>query len=138
MRAKIAEAFASRKDDARAAWEATRESVQLIRESAPTLTTVVAVVLLLLGAFAGWWASAWWTRWAVNAEWRERIAAQSAAVRNVVETGDAEITATDDDIIKALGDTDAKLVEAQRKLNSFKPAASVADRCRVPAECLRR
>lgn len=138
MRDKIAEAFASRKDDVRQAWADTREKIQLVRDTAPTLTTALLVVVVAVGFGAGWYASKPFQRAAVNKEWRAKIAANSTAVRNIVAAGDAEITATDDEIIEALGDTDEKLAAAERNLKNANRSAVGSDPCRIRAECLRK
>lgn len=138
MQMKIAEAFAARKADVRDVVAGVREQIQFVRESAPTLTTALIVVVFLAGIAAGWFASRPFTRWAVNSEWRERIAIKSATVRNVIEAGNAEISATDDEIINALGDTDARLSQAETSLRSIKVSKSAnSGECRIPASGLR-
>ena len=137
MSTKIAEAFAARKADVRDAVAGVREQIQFVRESAPTLTTGLLIGAVLIGGFGGYIVSSWWTRWTVNAEWRERIAAKSATVRNVIDAGNAEISATDDEIINALGDTDARLSTAENALRSIKPMQSGnVGECRIPASGL--
>lgn len=67
---------------------------------------------------------------ATNAEWRERITTTSAAVRSAIDKGSAEAAATDEDVIKALGETDAKLKAAEDRLAD---AAEIARRSRLGA-----
>lgn len=134
MNAKLAAAFASVRDRA----DDLRDQVRWVRESAPSLTTGLLLATTVIGFAGGWYVSKPVTRWQVNKEWRTKIAAKSLTVRNIIETGDAEIAATDDDIINALGDTDAKLANAERNLkNSSRPSVA-GDRCRIPADCLQR
>lgn len=129
----IAEAYAARKADVREKIDAVKEQIQFVRESAPSLTTGLLIAAVLIGGACGWFASSYWTRWAVNAEWRDRIAAKSANVRNIIDTGNAEITATDDDIINALGDTDARLSQAETALRSIKVSKPAnGGECRIP------
>lgn len=135
----IAEAYAARKADVREKIDAVKEQIQFVRESAPSLTTGLLIAAVLIGGAGGWFASSYWTRWAVNAEWRDRIAAKSANVRNIIDTGNAEITATDDDIINALGDTDARLSQAETALRSIKVSKPAnGGECRIPRDSLRR
>lgn len=138
MQLKIAEAFAARKADVRDAVAGVREQIQFVRESAPTLTTALVVVVFVAGSAAGWFASKPFTRWTVNAEWRQRIAAKSATVRSVIDVGNAEISATDDEIINALGDTDARLSQAETALRSIKVSKSASGgECRIPSGMLK-
>lgn len=129
----IAEAYAARKADVREKIDAVKEQIQFVRESAPSLTTGLLIGAMLIGAAGGWFASSIKTRWTVNAEWRDRIAAKSATVRNVIDAGNAEVTATDDAIINALGDTDARLAQAENALRSIKVSKPAnGGECRIP------
>lgn len=138
MQLKIAEAFAARKADVRDAVAGVREQIQFVRESAPTLTTALLLVVFAIGGAVGWFASKPFTRSAVNKEWRAEIAAKSASVRSIVAAGNEEADATDNAIIKALGDTDARLSTAENALRSIKPNTSAAGECRIPASRLRQ
>lgn len=129
----IAEAFASRTADARDKIGALKEQIQFVRESAPTLTTGLLIGAILIGGAGGWVVSSFVTRWTVNSEWRAKIAAASAPVRKIIADGNAELSATDDEIIEALGDTDAKLSSAENALRSIKPMqAGNGGECRIP------
>lgn len=67
--------------------------------------------------------------------WRAEIASKSSAVRGVIAKGSAEAEATDEDILKALGEDYAKLnAEVVRLKNSNQPQVGCAP---VPASCLR-
>lgn len=138
MNAKLAAAFASTRDRI----ADVRDQVRWVRESAPSLTTGLLIATTAIGFAGGWWISKPFTRSTVNAEWRTNIAAKSGKVRSIVATGNAEIEATDDDILEALGDTDAALINAERNLkNANRPTGiqtGSIDRCRIPAECLRK
>lgn len=135
IRERIGSAFAGPREAVRDKIDAARDQIQIIRDAAPTLTTALIVVVFVAGIAAGWFASKPFTRWAVNAEWRDKIAAKSGAVRGVLAAGNAEISATDDDIIEALGDTDARLSTAERALKTIRPATG--GECRINADSLR-
>ncbi len=138
MQLNMAEAFAARKADVREKIDAVKEQIQFVRESAPTLTTALLIVVLFVGGVGGWFASAWVTRSTVNGEWRDRIAAASKTVRSVIDAGNAEISATDDEIINALGDTDARLSQAETALRSIKVSKSASGgECRIPSGMLK-
>lgn len=138
MQTKIAEAFASVRERA----ADVRDQIRWVRESAPSLTTGLLIATTAIGFGSGWYVSKPFTRWAVNSEWRANIAAKSGKVRAIVTDGNAEITATDDDILEALGDTDAALINAERNLKNAGRTGGIQtgsiDRCRIPAECLQR
>mgnify|MGYP003388457807 FL=1 len=138
MQTKIAEAFASIRERA----ADVRDQVRWVRESAPSLTTGLLIATTAIGFAGGWYVSKPFTRSSVNAEWRANIAAKSGRVRAIVANGNTEIEATDDDILEALGDTDAALSNAERNLkNANRPSGiqtGSIDRCRVPRECLQR
>lgn len=134
IRERIGGALAGPRETAREKFAEAREQVQIIRDAAPTLTTGLLIGAVAIGAVGGWYASKVATRWAVNAEWRERIAAASAPVRAIISEGNAELAATDEQIIEALGDTDAKLSTAERALKNI--PATRGD-CRINADSLR-
>ncbi|NOU05304.1 MAG: hypothetical protein HOO99_03895 [Hyphomicrobiaceae bacterium] len=125
-----------RLDDAKAHVEGFAESAVYLRNAAPTLTTALLLVVFALGGGAGWFISKPFVRHAVNTEWRNRIAQKSKTVRTIVATGDKEAEQADDDIIKALGDTDEKLSTAIHELEALRRAVPL-DRCSVPADCVR-
>ncbi len=114
-----------------------RDALRSIRAQAPTLTTGLILVVFGAGIAAGWYASKPFTRWTVNAEWRDRIAAASAPVRKIISEGNAEVSATDEQIIEALGDTDAKLSTAENALRSIKSRPATSGECRINADSLR-
>lgn len=113
------------------------ETIALLGSRAPTLTTALLLVVFGVGGLAGWWAAKPYVRGQVNAEWRARIAESSAAVRHLIEKGNEDGEAVDAEVLKTLGETDAKLATALRELEAAR-RAPVVDRCTVPADCVRR
>ena len=114
----------------------TAQRLELARETwqAPRLTISAALVIAVIGlAVAPLWG--WHVKRERDAWWRSEIASHSTSVRHAVAAGNAEATATDDEIIKALGDDHAKLLAAETALKNASHAA--ADSCPViPARCL--
>lgn len=138
MTSKIAEAFASVRERA----ADVRDQIRWVRDSAPSLTTGLLIATTAIGFGAGWYVSKPFTRWAVNSEWRANIAANSSKVRTIIKNGNSEADATDNEILEALGDTDAALINAERNLKNAGRTGGIQtgsiDRCRIPAECLQR
>lgn len=96
----------------------------------PFLFFCILIALSLAAApLWGWHVKKERDKW-----WRAEIAAKSKAVRGVIAQGSAEAEATDDEILRALGDDYAKLnAEVARLKTSNKPI----DGCTpVPARCL--
>lgn len=124
-----------------------------VRES-PTLSAAVRGIgaCLVVGAALG--IVVWWARWDAARDrdvwWRAEIARASAGVRHVMkERGDGVII-TDREIIGGLTHHDERLSAAEAALESLrttKPAPAPegaskhvpgrADRCSLPADCLR-
>lgn len=118
--------------------EAVKDSVAVNRiviasENAPKIPITVAgallAVALLIAPIWGWYVGRERDKW-----WRASIAQSSAAVRSAVNTGSAEALATDDDVLKALGDTDAKLKSAEAALRAYRGTGQCGF---VPTECVR-
>lgn len=118
--------------------EAVKDSVAVQRvviatETGPKIPFTVAgallVVALLVAPLWGWHVGRERDKW-----WRASIAQSSAAVRNAVNAGSAEALATDDDVLKALGETDAKLKSAEAALRAYRGTGQCGF---VPAECVR-
>lgn len=113
----------------------------IVRSAAPSTSTVIVVILLLVGGWAGFRIGSWWTassvRSEVNAEWRAKIAAQNPAVKSIVAAGDAEGEVIDNEVIKEIGDTYAKLKAAVAATEKASRGPT-SDRCSVPADCLRQ
>lgn len=118
-------------------WEKIEGILERTRENVPSLTTGLLIATLLIGVAVGAWGSKPFHRRAINNEWHERIASKSAAVRSIIASGDAEAEETDNAIIAALGATDAKLSDAEKRLADLarKPVSDGA--CRIPANGLR-
>jgi flagellar biosynthesis/type III secretory pathway M-ring protein FliF/YscJ len=142
---KIAGAYASARDgvaDARdrfsEAATSAKQQVHLVQTAAPTLTTGLLIAAVLIGSVAGWFISKPFTRWAVNKEWRQTIAKNSSGTLRQVALGNAEADATDRDIISALGESDAKLSNAERHLKNLANARPQPGDCRIPADRLRQ
>lgn len=109
--------------------------IERVRDAVP-LTTGLVIAVFLVGAMGGAWASKPVHRWQVNREWRERIAQSSEAVRRIMAAADAEAEATDDMIIATLGDTDARLSQAENDLRNAAAKGgrgNTDDACRIPA-----
>lgn len=90
-------------------------------------------------AFAAWTVLVWMTCASVTSKyWRGEIASASAAVQAAAKQAGEEALLTDAQIIAALGDTDAKLKQAQDAIKLAK-ARTPADGCvPIPAHCLRQ
>lgn len=111
--------------------------MERVRDRLPTLTTGILIVAFLVCGAAGEWVSRPFHKAKVNAEWRERIASKSATVRHVIAKGDAEAEALDAEIINTLGDHDAQLQFALRRLEDVSRAPATPGECRIPADSLR-
>lgn len=142
---KIAGAYASARDGVSEtrdrlsdAVTSAKQQVHLVQTAAPTLTTGLLIAAVLIGGVAGWFISKPFTRWAVNKEWRETIAKNSSGTLRQVALGNAEADATDRDIISALGESDAKLSNAERHLKNLANTRARPDDCRIRADSLRK
>jgi len=123
---------------ARDAFEPVRETIQTIRYDPPPVPLSRALVgLAVVAAVAA--AGVWYVRAERDAWWRAQIAASSASVRAIIESGGEAATATDEDILRGLKDADTKREAAERALADEKTRARDPgrDRCRIPADCLR-
>jgi hypothetical protein len=109
----------------------------------PLWAAVAIAVAVVLGAL--WWRQS--IRSERDAWWRAEIAKQSRAVETIITAGNREAEITDADILKGLGDQDAKLKDAERKLaEASKPKPVVVrtelvrepepDCPRIPAHCV--
>lgn len=78
-------------------------------------------------------AAVWWKGKMKDQEWRAAIAAQSAEARAILRKGAEDALAVDAEILKALGDTDAKLALAQKRVLEVEGDGSCP---RIPARCL--
>ena len=111
----------------------------IVASAAPSITSIVAVVLLGIGGFAGFKVGAWWTassvRSEVNAEWRTKIANANPAVKAIVAAANEEGDAIDAEVIKEIGDTYANFKNASSQLATARKSPIVS-RCSVPADCL--
>lgn len=97
------------------------ERAMSVRVEAPRrLMTWVLVVMALLGLF---WLYGRHVEAAANEIWRGRIAASSAAVRAAIERGNLEVSVTDSEIIAILGESDARLTEAENRLANTPPTS---------------
>lgn len=130
----------------------------IIREAAPSLTTGLLIAALLVGAGIGAGVDHFFTRWAVNREWREKIAAAQQPTNDAIDKGNADAADVDakaiDDIKGAFANAtkaEKDLQDLQSKLSSSKgelallktkqqraSEAAERDRCSVPADCLRQ
>jgi hypothetical protein len=90
------------------------------------------LVLIILGTVQGWFVE-----YRVNREWRQRIATASSAVRAAVGEGAKAAEAADADIIKSLGESDAKLRIAERLLVEARDSRDSSGCPRIPARCVR-
>ena len=107
--------------------------ISVVTDNSPRIPGVFLAVVLMLFACAapvyGWKVKRDRDQW-----WRSEIARHSSAVRGVVAQGSAEALATDEDIIKAIGATDADLNKAKSDLaNANTPVEGCAP---VPARCI--
>ncbi|CAA2142732.1 hypothetical protein [Hyphomicrobium sp. ghe19] len=110
--------------------------VRIVSSAAPSLTASLLVVTFAVGVALGCWCSGPLHRRANNAEWVAKIAAQNPSVRGLIAKGDAEGEAVDNEVIRAIGESYAKLKAAETRLaDQWKNPLS--DRCSVPADCLR-
>lgn len=91
------------------------------------LITLVIAVCLVLGY--GWYTAHKRDKW-----WRAQIAAASVKVDTAIKKANAELP--DDEILRTLGESDAKLREAEAAV--ARPANPAGDSCPViPARCMR-
>lgn len=118
-----------------AGWQARERVTVAVQSSRPLLNVIlIAVAACVLGYCLAWWTA----REHVNAEWRHKITAASAAVREAVAAADTEVALTDDEIIKRLGDTDAQLKQAERALELARQDRSEIAGCpALPTRCYR-
>lgn len=132
--ARLARGAVSRMRDAA---EPAVDRVHAIRIDPPPVRLVHIIVVGLAWPLSLWGWGEWCER-GRDAWWRERIAAKSQTVREIVDKGGAAATATDDDIIRGLEHDDQKLRAAESALAAerSRPYAPQRDRCRVPADCL--
>lgn len=109
------------------------ERAMSIRVDAPRrITTYLLIGVLLV---VGLWGYGWWMQIQRDQVWRERIAASSSAVREAMKAGNADVERVDAEILKILGDQDAKLKDAERQLDSI-GSGPVVDGCpRLPRRC---
>jgi len=121
---------------ARAEASSLASQVRIVSQAAPSLTTCLLVITVAIGFVLGWWVSGPFHRRTNNAEWRANIAAQNAAVRGIIAQGNAEGEEVDNEVIRTIGDSYAKLKEAEKQLRKIREQP-VTDRCSVPADCLR-
>lgn len=142
-------------DDARAR---ISSEIAVVRAAAPRLTTGLLVASLFVGAGLGAFADHYFTRWAVNREWRERIAAAKAPTQEIITKGNADAADVDAaaiETVKGAFDNAAKaekdLQDLQRKFSSATGELDLLktkqqrdaetarrNRCSVPADCLRQ
>ena len=111
------------------------QRIVIAAQSGPQISLSFAAIALCLALVAapiwGWWKGRERDQW-----WRAEIARTSAPVRAIVETGNKQAQATDDDVIKALGGTDEKLHAAEKKLHDA--GLDTGGDCPViPAQCVR-
>lgn len=111
--------------------------IDVVSSAMPSINGLWVVVVVLVvfgwGVFNGWSSARSRDAW-----WRNQIAAASQSVREVVSKADEANAALETDIIAALGDTDAKLKNAERTLRSLAYARPAAGECRIPASSLRQ
>lgn len=112
------------------AWEAVRRFIN------PQVVIAIAVALVAVALIAGGflWRDA--IRKERDAWWRAEIAKNSVEVRKRMQGVADEAHLTDTELIAALGETDAKLFVAERKLAAPPVAASGSLCPRIPAGCL--
>lgn len=129
------------RDRASAALETVRanpivQRIESFRYDLPTLDwkAILVVIAVVVGAyFLGRWnAASDRDQW-----WRDQIARQSSSVRAVIAQGRAEIDQIDNEILKALRDSDEKLDAAERELEKARGAVSPDGCPRVPSFCMR-
>lgn len=129
------------RDRASAALETVRanpivQRIETFRYDPPPLDwkAILVVILTVVGAYylGRWNAADDRDQW-----WREQIAAKSSSVRSVISQGRAEIDALDNEILKALGDTDEKLAAAEHELEKARDAVSPDGCPRIPSFCMR-
>src|SRR5690606_12698783 len=129
------------RDRASAALESVRENpivqrIESFRYDPPPLDwkAILVVILTVVGAYylGRWNAADDRDQW-----WREQIAAKSSTVRSVISQGRAEIDALDNEILKALGDTDEKLAAAEHELEKARSSVSPDGCPRIPSYCMR-
>ncbi len=101
------------------------------------IAIAVAAAVMAVTAFL-WWAAAQ-IEAGRDAVWRERIATASSKVRELVAKKGTEVMLTDEELIRTLGEGDAALNEAERKLaEAQKAQRDASSQCpRIPAICLR-
>ena len=97
------------------------------------LKTIVIVGLLLAGAI---WIARWDARRDRDQWWRKEIAANSSAVRNVMAKADPAIAVSDDAVLKAIGESDVRLEQAERHVRAPIPVTSGVDCPRIKPQCL--
>jgi hypothetical protein len=155
--ADVKSAVASARDGLENAREKIGSGFAVIREAAPSLTTGLLIVTFLVGVGAGAVADRFYTRWAVNREWRDRIAAAQKPTQDAIDQGNAASADVDaagiEKVRKAFADASkaekdlrvlqSKFSSTKSELDLLKSArdreAETAnrDRCSVPADCLR-
>lgn len=121
-------------DEAKSKTTRVVEKLQTVYVDPPRfslLTGLIFCVIWLVLTFGyGWWKAHERDKW-----WRAEIASKSVKVKSAIAKANAELP--DDEILKALGATDAALSAAEAALRQ-KPAPAT-DTCPViRAECLRK
>ena len=116
---------------ARAAKTAVYHRLAIAAEGPKIPLSFAAVIFLIALALL---PVAWWKSGRERDQWwRDQISASSAEVRAAVEVGSKEAVATDAEIIKALRDSDAKRIQAEKDLRK---ASTPVDGCpALPARC---
>lgn len=123
-------------------------------DTSPRLRASLGAVLWALAGIALLAGVVSWARWDAARDrdvwWRAEIARASSGVRHVIKERGAEAIITDRELIGGIRNHDEKLAESESalaRLNAAKPAPAPesvgrsvpgrADRCSLPADCLR-
>lgn len=112
-------------------WEKLEGALERARDRVPTLTTALLIATFAAGAGTGIMVSKPWHKAQANREWRERLAAKSAGVRQIIADGNAEAEALDEKILAELGVYDDRLAVAEAALENASRDDTSA--CRIPS-----
>ena len=101
----------------------TVQRIMIAAEASPKVPLSFAAIALCVALLAapvwGWHVGRTRDAW-----WREHIAAASKPVKDIMNRGNTDLPLEDEQIIKALGDSDAELTKAKNDLNAEHNPAS--------------
>lgn len=108
------------------------EYIRTVHVDPPRFSLLTGLIFFVIWA-AGTWGYGWWKAHERDKWWRTEIMVKSQKVNAAVAK--ANMNLPDDEILKALGETDVALWQAEERLKQ-KPAAPSSDCPVLPARCL--